>query len=627
MKALVYWTLCILALLLLCAGSSALAVFVLGHFGANTVDAGTAASLSAAIYLMVMLMVFGACLVTVIVATAAVAVARILGRAKVGTAPALVSLGIIAIAFPTAVRALVLLPLQFVGRASFPSATSPITSSNDEIRLSTIAEMFFASVNKVLLSTSQQLEQVLLSFPVPDAITAIAAWVAVALALSPVVGPPGRWAFVSKLGGMSPQARHTLAVVMALCLSGYLTIAAMVAIPWLEDGTTQPRITRESFAAHIDAAVSDIDLSKRYKDSATTAPFFSSLEQAITEAETKLAAVDPKPAPDDSAAGPGTLIPASDSVARELAAWKNYLRDLTAVVNSARRNRSLRSAEWSELRREAASGLVEERSRAIADFEGALLLARSTRERNQHIRDLARWLQDQHAHRTSVLDDWLSRFARAEANASAWEASTRGFLQRAVPAFVQNAKDRPTEAFGPSEYYYTDAWFDFSIPRFALRLSGSVRPQISEPGLGWGPFGWISKWLLRTESMALAMITGMLGFGLFGSVITAAIRHSNLTHAGLSLGALGLALMRGMSAAVVVFLAVKGGLAVIAQGDLNPNPYAMFFACFVGAVFSEDVWTAAREWFSKWRRGQHTPELPASPRQLSTGKSEGDDQT
>ena len=58
--------------------------------------------------------------------------------------------------------------------------------------------------------------------------------------------------------------------------------------------------------------------------------------------------------------------------------------------------------------------------------------------------------------------------------------------------------------------------------------------------------------------------------------------------------------IRGLSAAIVVFLAVEGGLAIFASGMAQPNPYVLLFTCLVGAVFSEDVW----DWAHKQLRGK-----------------------
>jgi hypothetical protein len=55
------------------------------------------------------------------------------------------------------------------------------------------------------------------------------------------------------------------------------------------------------------------------------------------------------------------------------------------------------------------------------------------------------------------------------------------------------------------------------------------------------------------------------------------------------------AVIRGLSAAVVVFLSVKGGLALFTTQDVEPNSYVLFFTCLVGAVFSENIGEWAQE--------------------------------
>ena len=50
----------------------------------------------------------------------------------------------------------------------------------------------------------------------------------------------------------------------------------------------------------------------------------------------------------------------------------------------------------------------------------------------------------------------------------------------------------------------------------------------------------------------------------------------------------------GVTAAFVVFL---GSYAMLGDQTSEPNPYVVFVTCLVGAVFSEDIWTWAREKF------------------------------
>jgi hypothetical protein len=107
--------------------------------------------------------------------------------------------------------------------------------------------------------------------------------------------------------------------------------------------------------------------------------------------------------------------------------------------------------------------------------------------------------------------------------------------------------------------------------------------------------------LLNAASIPLALIVGMLGFGLLGAMISTFVKER--IEAGTQERAqrsehvlvrdLAGVLLRGLSAAIVVFLAVQGGLAVLSGADSDPNPYVLLLACFVAAVFSERVWESA----------------------------------
>jgi hypothetical protein len=127
-------------------------------------------------------------------------------------------------------------------------------------------------------------------------------------------------------------------------------------------------------------------------------------------------------------------------------------------------------------------------------------------------------------------------------------------------------------------------------------ISGIPRkPTVGEK---FGFFNLISGWLLKTESLSLAIIVGLFGFGLLGSVGSLFIRR-RLRQGGLSdpviVSDIPGILMNGMSAAIVIFLAVKGAVVVFSTDGDNLNPYVIFFTCLVASVFSEDVWSWARK--------------------------------
>ncbi len=69
-----------------------------------------------------------------------------------------------------------------------------------------------------------------------------------------------------------------------------------------------------------------------------------------------------------------------------------------------------------------------------------------------------------------------------------------------------------------------------------------------------------ARWLLGAESLDLALITGMLGFGLFGAAISTFVRKRALAKLEdkTPVADLGGVIIRGLSAAMVVFLAALG---------------------------------------------------------------------
>ena len=110
----------------------------------------------------------------------------------------------------------------------------------------------------------------------------------------------------------------------------------------------------------------------------------------------------------------------------------------------------------------------------------------------------------------------------------------------------------------------------------------------------------MARWLLKAESLDVALITGMLGFGLLGAAISTVVRKGALLESGdrtLISDLIGV-IINGFSAAIVVFLAALGGLAIFSVSEagnaMEPNPYALFLACLTAAVFSEDVWLRVR---------------------------------
>lgn len=116
------------------------------------------------------------------------------------------------------------------------------------------------------------------------------------------------------------------------------------------------------------------------------------------------------------------------------------------------------------------------------------------------------------------------------------------------------------------------------------------------------PFAALSSWLRTQQSLELASIIGMLGFGLLGAAASTVVRAPRTRPRRSRLGDnLTRLVVSGTTAAFATYLAVKGSLAVVSTDGAEPNPYVLLLTCFVASVYWEDAWERVR---SAVRRGR-----------------------
>lgn len=132
----------------------------------------------------------------------------------------------------------------------------------------------------------------------------------------------------------------------------------------------------------------------------------------------------------------------------------------------------------------------------------------------------------------------------------------------------------------------------YSVLRYGL-------PPRPGYGTSLGTVGFAIGWLLGAESMPVTLITGLVGFGLLGALVGRFVRRPGLPGEQDEIGDVAVVVFGGFVAALIVYLAAYGGLAIATEGGGNPNPYVVFAACLVGAVYSSDVWEEARRRFTR----------------------------
>lgn len=410
--------------------------------------------------------------------------------------------------------------------------------------------------------------------PMPDTLLWLACWAVLGQLFSPSTqtldeagAPLGRMRLIAALQRLSAVQQHALGLGLVFLVGAFFSAASIVAIPWLQDERVPANLSSENLAKALQASMSKAEDVQRLlgPDTATrTAPLQAVLDQ--------LAASKPSPEPAPSGRPPAALMYGNEQVQQAIQAA--LLERSRAIQRAQSLGKSL-LAQQDKLQ-----------SSALRAFEVELGLPMSSQERLNFFKDIQRAFSGVVGSHTRQLTDC----ARALGELDVRSERSKQALQDLLGTAPESRGDRIWEQM--SELSRLGSSYSLACIEVP---AATTEFQTPEPGAGWGPFGLIATWLLRTRSMALTLITGMLGFGLLGAAISTVVRSDLKRAAQPPIEELGRIVVRGLSAALVVFLAVKGGLAVFTAGEASPNAYVLFFTCLVGAVFSEDVWQWARD--------------------------------
>jgi hypothetical protein len=392
----------------------------------------------------------------------------------------------------------------------------------------------------------------------------------------------------------SPATRQNAVIVLMLLASLYLGIAAIVAIPELHS-TNAPEsteVTADQLKARLDAALI-------HEDSLNAAfpyqPFtVDPIEGYLNVTDTQSSA---------SAEGQEKTTPAVRSAEAEV--WQQLVAGLTP----ARQLRRQRIGDYQAMRRFLLTQQHDAEAAAVTEFR-VNADRKGVRERARHFLALEHWFRGrQSLVLWTRLRPCLGALREMEGIWETWAANQALIAKRAAGRIRAGSPPAP----GADSLRPPFADRSVLIPLIDARSicgggAANILPNALEqppprPPLGGdlGPFSLIALWLVRTESLPLALITGMLGFGLLGATVSTALHERAVVGTAGAAGKRPLVedlagvLLRGFSAAIVVFLAVESGLAVFESSGADPNPYVLLFTCFVAAAFSSDVWDWAHQ--------------------------------
>ncbi|WP_145277345.1 transposase [Tautonia plasticadhaerens] len=458
-----------------------------------------------------------------------------------------------------------------------------------------VVGIFFEQLQYVVSLLTRQL---LTTFPLVDLVLILAAWAVVGRAFGPI--GEGRGAgggearpggLVGAIRGMDRVTRCNMVLFLLVAIALYLSVAAIVTIPWLQefDDPTVPtsQALRERL---VGLSPSDETFAGRFPADLTMPADGTAegLGRAITEAEGEMGA-----APDrDRVAA---------AIAQAKADLEQYAEEKIDKLNAYRGDRNYVLDELARLR-----------ERACSSYQSAGIIGNGRKERLSYFQRLEGWYEGnmhsllvglQYSKGSAIRfgerqDELLGQAEDRLRLALADEPPPLGTF---VP-FPEYLPGRASPAMRNALPGLPGLDDPTAPPGQEVGVVGSIVPSPPPPGLDLGPFNFVAGWLLRTRSLALSLIIGMLGFGLLGSAVSTFVREQSARErtredGGPLVTDLTGVVFRGFSATIVVFLAAVGGLAIFGSGQADPNPYVLFFGCLVGAVFSQEVWAWARNHF------------------------------
>lgn len=532
----------------------------------------------------------------------------------------IISIGIVTIIFPRTISNIIfnivrffidlLLIIPRVINDIFNQALSTDYTSSEQF-----FRIMFSTLNQMAESVLNIFNNLLRYFPISGFFLALGLWVVIGqlLSLAPQQkltedqqGKLSRSRIVRIYQKISKPQRQNILLMIVLLISTYLSIVAIVSVPLIDPRETPVELTTElnnrleqlKTKEHSKGYTSDEDSQKNP---------FNELETSLNELKNKINT--------SSDSWPENKL--KSAILKKVDSW---FADAWSILKYQKNMRSKSLKKWKIFRVRAQNSKEELLEQARSDFDANTKIPMSNQERVHYYRAVSRWAGKNIDTLNNHLEKCIKNLNLKDENWRFWAGQTKTSLENAINNLIvkgnsQVSSDEPIHSYRwdipdlfkmysysrGSNIFYNDE-FLFEIPRDIDDL-----PPLPEPGLGSGIFGLASMWLLETRSLELVLIVGMLGFGLFGSAVSSFVR-GQFSPPDVKVSEKGdqplvknlfSVVIRGLSAAVVVFLAVEGGFAIFSTGGTKPNPYVLFFTCLVGAVFSKRVWEKALKYIEK----------------------------
>lgn len=395
------------------------------------------------------------------------------------------------------------------------------------------------------------------SIPVIAVILFIALWLGVGKILDSF-----RYEKTESTAVINPNLRSNMILILLLLFSIYLCLAAIISVPWLKNNNTNITDGEKILQEKLDLVKSNY--------SNGIPPLNSNLD------ELNINLLD-------------TLPFYFKEDVRELV--KNQVNEIKTNYQKTKDSRLAVTGNYNSL-----YSTFDQTSKSI--YDGALsqftneLPRMNSIEANDYIARLSNWYRavlSNIINSANFIDDQIISGDKIN-NEQIRNFDTYWFLKMKT-----NLGNLDYESLN---LYISEYRNDFTIP------NDYPIPERPDSSISLGIFQSVAKFIIDTRLLSVALIIGMIGFGMFGAIISTYVKENKINNESLtSINFLDKAIiedlpgvvLKGISAAVIIFLAVLGGLSVFSSAEADPNPYILFFTCMVGAVYSEQIWAWAQK--------------------------------
>ncbi len=467
-------------------------------------------------------------------------------------------------------------------------------------------------------------------------------------------GQAGQW--IERLRGVRPTLWLNSLVLIIFFAGIYFSVASLCTIPMLQVNQPFTEAERAQIKTQIDAYTPSEDaFNKQFPENPPESvdqlvsirglltaagekidPSCSADSKPMTPEAPPAAATNATAAPAASAAQPKPVEAAADLLSSEAAILHGNTQLLTQVKSFLQgydHQRCDQLAAYRAMRSEVLKSEQTEAGKVKSQVDSNFGLRLIGRERASYTYNLQADYEDYVSRMHADLNGCKSAIARDSPIFSDYSHYIEFYLRTAVTD--------PTATVLPFQFgsYASSAADHASLcqidPIGRYRRSQAPAPQL-------GVFSFLFGWLENSDSLALAIICGMLGVGLVGCIVSSFLRQQAATAAAgatqqaqtPAVGAPWIpdifrVIVLSFTAAIVVYLAIEGGLNIFSTENNQANPYVLLFSCLIGAVFSQNVWDAAHDKLlaaikqlqeQRAKAAAETPAKPAAPAG-ATGKS------